>query len=409
MKQAILLSLGQLLQKWGKNLANRAVTSKDTAQPADNAAPKAKNPAGTPPAHWVALVKDQAPWLLEGYDGSSNLDENAYPEQAKPVTNGADPGASAPSNRPAKVESVTDFNTVIVKSSGQANNESKAYSQSSAFDFAKDRSQSPSKPISLEATSFKRPPLMTPPVSPVSTPSTGGNRQSASIQGSENSGIAKQVINTVLSIPQRFKSQKPLPEAAHAADARLSVATTLGKAADEAPKSMPIKSRPVAQTQFVKQPTKNLAAHTTANHASPRSNQGIPQPVNSPLKAATRSQTVISNERIKPPRKESVPESFRDSNRASQSLRPDQTQAKSIEIKQLDMPVKWSANNWPALDDEQQTTAANKQQRWPDLPEEHAATTAQAIVRPDYAAAIARQQARRLRLEHEQRGRTWNE
>lgn len=412
------MNLGRWLQSWGNRLVERyqpANSAGDLAESADRAAPASGASVRVPPPHWVALVQDEAPWLLEDYvwpdiGANQTAAEPSAATRAGPLTSELEPSCIAPAaparatNAPASPVAASPLaggRSVPKSAATEQRNQTKPTpspanpwlrrddkANSIAPPGQADRAEPSTLPRAAIEPSVDRirqaeTPRTKPPAGPKPISAETGSARPAPAAATRrrfesHPAPAAAYRKQQQTARHRFEA-KPAPRPA---PIELEAAPRIRQFADQTEaagkpdrQNPPAASRrliALAQAPARPQQTAPIRA-STAQPADPVALADKPPPAARPLLGAV-------------PAKPAVPA-------VSERAEP----AK---------PENWQRQNWPQLPDESAGQFAQRCQRWPDLPDQFSETGAQ-TQRP--AEPMARGLERNRRLAQEQRGSAWNE
>ncbi|OAI19341.1 hypothetical protein A1507_07205 [Methylomonas koyamae] len=422
MRRTLLIHLGHWLQSWGNRLVERyQPTGEIPLTPERQPAPPGT--AAAPP-HWVALVKDEAPWLLEDYAWPETDAYQTAPgteSQTDPVRRETETGPVAAHAKPSRTET---------HAAGQA-------------------PQPPVSPASAAPLPGRRPPTATaaahrrgqPQPAPASAnpwlrrdePANSANPASraeravlpvAHAAANANRARPGEVPRphppaTPESEPKPISAKTDAPEpAAAAARQRLESRTPQTQAGGR-------KQRLLAGARLGAQPAPRpnpVATEPTPNprpFAGPAQAEGNPVRQNPPAghrrliaQAAPPSRPLPTE----PPRTGAAqpahPAAFAHKPpplarpRLNPAVPAQPVQPRVPESIEAAKPSGWQRQHWPQLPDEAADRAPTQARHWPELPDQQTATGPQP---QQYAEPLARELERNRRLAREQRGLAWNE
>ncbi|OAI27743.1 hypothetical protein [Methylomonas koyamae] len=421
MRRTLLIHLGHWLQSWGNRLVERYQPAGEMPLTPERQ-PAPPGTAAAPP-HWVALVKDEAPWLLEDY---------AWPDTDAYQTA---PGTESQTD-PVRRETETDPVAAHAKPSR------------TVTPAANQAPQPPVSPASAAPLPGRRPPAATaaahrrsqPQPAPASaTPrlhrdepanptrrfersslpaadavadanrarpgETARPRQSAGPESEPNPISAKaDTPEPATAARQRIESRTPQTPAAGRKQ-RLLPGAPFG--AQPAPGPNPVATEPTPDTRPFAGPAqaegnpvrqnppagrRRLIAQAAQAAPPPR-----PLPTDPPRIGAARPAHPAAFAHNPPPLARPTLNAAVPAQPVQQRI-PQQTEAAN--------PAGWQRQHWPQLPDEAADRAPTQTRHWPELPDQQTATGPQP---QQYAEPLARELERNRRLVREQRGLAWNE
>ena len=417
MGRTLLIRLGHWLQRWGDSLVERyqpANPTGDLADSADRATPSTGASANVPPPHWVALVQDEAPWLLEDYvwpraevdhrepaaSAATQLQTDRTRTEPEPerVTSRATgqvpkppaaavPDSPAPQGRPGRQ----------MVNAGSASRDPQIGPDNNAGSRRQPKTDSATSGQSLRPTA---PELTAAELRP------NLDRQ-GQIPGLDRTARTKPASATVP--PKRWNPKPRWLEVGAAAEAGYRKQPRIAPEPIDsipAPRPAPLNAQPIPNSR-------QFGGHNEA--------AGIPNRQNPP---AT-SQRLIA--RVQAPARPQQPLPIRASAarpvdpvdpvafahnpppapRPQLGAVPAQPMVQAVSGREKPTkPDNWERQNWPQLPDESANQFALRCQRWPELPDQLSDTSEQPQRR---AEPMARELERNRRLTQEQRGLAWNE
>lgn len=418
MGRTLLISLGHWLQRWGNRLVERyqpANPAGDVAEASDRAATTSAASAKVPPPHWVALVQDEAPWLLEDYVWPET---GAYRTAAEPnAATRTGPLASepAPSRRaPATPARAANAPASPVSASPLPGGRSVPKSAAAQHRNQAQPAPSPANPWLRREDKAN---AIVPP----------GPAGRAELSKLPSAAIEPSVDHTRQAETQRTSPPAgPLPMSAETSSASPApaAATRRGIESQRAPAAAYRKHEQTARRQFEAKPAPRPAPLDTQPMPNPRQfadqteAAGKPHRHNPPTtsrRLIALAQAPARPQQTAPIRASTAqpanPVAFADKlpPAARPLLRavPAKPAAQAVpEAAEPAKPENWQRQNWPQLPDESAGQFAQRCQRWPELPDQFSETSVQ-TQRP--AEPMARELERNRRLAHEQRGLAWNE